>query len=335
MNIYQIAKQAGVSPATVSRVINGNEHVSEELRTKVKQVMEESGYIPNFFARGLNKMQTKTVGILCPVISDINHAKLVSTLEQYLRRLGFDIILCSQDNNYEKKEQYLELLLQKQVEAIFLIGLSPDDEEGISSLESIANNIPVIIVNGMLDSPNIYCVVCEEEQMSCNLVNKLCLSGYPRVMYIYDTNTYSGNQKKAGYERGMRNCGTYSEDLILKIPEQISMKDIVCSTEMIRDFISKMEDKPEAIITADDILAAPAQKAIQELDMQIPIIGWNNSMYSQIATPTITSVDINVEKLSEAAVTILMNLLNEKKSPKCIYVLAELIMRESYVTDHN
>lgn len=85
MNIYDIAEKAGVSVATVSRVINNNKNVSEQSKNKVMEVIKQEKYVPNIFARNLNSSSSKTIGILCPIISDINHAKPVSILERMLR----------------------------------------------------------------------------------------------------------------------------------------------------------------------------------------------------------------------------------------------------------
>jgi len=330
MNIYEIAKEANVSAATVSRVINGNEHVSEESRKRVTEVIEKSGFVPNFFARSLNRKQTKTVGILCPVISDINHAKQVSVLENHLRKSGFDIILCSLEQNYDDKQSYLDLLIQKQVDAIFIIGVGNDESQNAKMFEELATKVPIIIINGKLDIPNVYSVRSNERQMASKLVHNLCLEGYFRIAYIYDTETYSGREKKGGYTDGMKNCNLETIGLVCRIEEHISMNDVEASARLIREFLESMEELPDAIITADDVLAVPAQKVVTSMNKRMPIIGWNNSMYSQIASPTITSVDINMERMSEVAVMILMNVLNQKIVPKHVEVQSSLVERESF-----
>lgn len=333
MNIYEIAKVAGVSATTVSRVINGNEHVRGEVRERVKNAIEETGFVPNFFARGLNMKQTKTVGILCPVISDLNHAKMVSILEKYLRRYGFDIILCSLEQNYDDKSKYLNLLLQKHVDAIFIIGLgSANSAQDIAPLEQVSREVPLIVLNGKLDMENVYSIICNERYMATSIVEQLCLSGYHRIVYFYDTSTYSGDQKLQGYYNGMELCGLSTDGLVFCVNEEISMSDIGEATNLIMQYLNALDSRPEAIMTADDILAVPAQKALQQLGIQIPVIGWNNSLFSQVATPTITSVDIDMKKISKTAVALLINVLEQKKTPKCIEVHASLIERESYRT---
>lgn len=333
MNIYEVAELAGVSATTVSRVINGSEHVSDEMRERVQKTIEELGFVPNFFARGLNRKGTKTVGILSAVISDLNHAKMVSLLEKYLRKNGFDIILCSLEQNYDDKAAYLDLLLQKHVDAIFVVGLSTGSSEDAAPLEAISKEIPLIVINGRLDIPNVYSVVCNEKYMAVSIVEQLCLCGCSRIAYLYDTCTYSGEQKMEGYRKGMEQCGLETEGLIFCIQEDISMSDIPESKRLIASYLRSLPEPPDAILTADDVLAAPALKALQELGMQMPVIGWNNSLFSEIATPTITSVDIDMDKISKTAVTLLVKVLEKKKVPKYIEVHARLVERESFSMD--
>lgn len=330
MNIYEIARKANVSASTVSRVINGNTHVSEENRRRVTEAIEESGFVPNFFARSLNRKETKMVGILCPVISDINHAKQVSMLEFQLRTVGFDIILCSLEQNYDDKQAYLEFLVQKQVDAIFIIGLRSDEYQNAKLFEDIAAKIPIMVINGWVDAPNVYCVVSSEEQMASNLVQRLCLAGCTRIAYIYDSETYSGYKKRKGYLEGMKTCSLNSEGLVFQVDEHICMNQVSETVKLIQKFLSDMAVFPDAILTADDVLAVPAQKVITSMNIKIPVIGWNNTMYSQMASPTLSSVDIKMDRMAEVAVTILQNVLDKKATPKYIEIQPELVERESF-----
>ena len=116
MNIYDVSKRAGVSIATVSRVLNGNPNVSEKTRTKVLTVMAESGYTPNVFARGLGLGTMKTIGIMCSDSSDPYLANAIYHLERQLRSHGYDSLLCCTGTSLENKRIYFELLLSKRVD---------------------------------------------------------------------------------------------------------------------------------------------------------------------------------------------------------------------------
>ena len=120
MNIYDVSERAGVSIATVSRVLNGNPNVSEKTRNRVLEIMDELGYTPNVFARGLGLNTMKTVGIMCSDSSDPYLANAIYYLERELRSHGYDSILCCTGTSLENKRQYFELLLSKRVDAMIL-----------------------------------------------------------------------------------------------------------------------------------------------------------------------------------------------------------------------
>lgn len=129
MNIYDVARMAGVSTATVSRVINHSGKVSEESRRKVESVIAREGYIPNAFAHSLNTKKSKTIGIICPVISDVNHAYPVSELSRLLRREGFEVLLINTESNMESKRAFFVSLINRQVDAAIVIGCNTTQQE--------------------------------------------------------------------------------------------------------------------------------------------------------------------------------------------------------------
>lgn len=124
MNIYDISKKAGVSIATVSRVMNGSDKVSEKTRQKILDIMKETGYTPNAFARGLTFNTMKTIGLLCADCSDHFLATAISYLEKGFRANGYDCILCCTGYELKTKQSYLKLLLSKKVDANAGIKLS-------------------------------------------------------------------------------------------------------------------------------------------------------------------------------------------------------------------
>ena len=121
VNIYDVAKLSGVSIATVSRVVNGSTKVSEKTRRKVLDVMEQCGYTPNVFARGLGLDSMKTIGILCPDISDAFIAQAVAFLEERLHQYEYDCILGCSGYDLEAKEAHTKMLLSKRIDALILV----------------------------------------------------------------------------------------------------------------------------------------------------------------------------------------------------------------------
>ncbi len=325
MNIYDIARRSGVSIATVSRVLNGGKNVSEKTKEKVLAVMQEEEYTPNAFARGLGLNSMKMVGILCTDVSDDYYAKAVSLIEGSLRRRGFDVLLCCTGNSLEEKKKYMELLLQKHVDALVLIGSAFQEKTDNSHIESASKQVPVVIINGLVELPNVYCVLCEEKEAVQDNVRLLFQQGCRKILYLYDTLTYSGCQKLSGYREGCLQCGISEKDLLAvcvgKGVEQTKTK----VESMMRDGVLF-----EAVMASEDLIAIGAQKAVAASGLTLPVIGFNNSVLAQCASPALSSVDNMLETLCPTAVNLLMDLLENKAVPGKIVLSAHLVERETF-----
>lgn len=207
MNIYDIAEKSGVSIATVSRILNGGKNVSPKTQEKVLAVMQAEGYTPNVFARGLGLGSIRMVGILCTDVSDIYYAKAVSLMENALRPRGYDTLLCCSGNQIEDKRASLRMLLDKRVDAVVLIGSTFQEETDNSHLETAAKQVPVIIINGVVELPGVTCLLCDERSAVASNVSLLVQGGCQRILYLYDATTSSGVQKRTGYQDGLEAAG--------------------------------------------------------------------------------------------------------------------------------
>lgn len=328
MNIYDIAEKAGVSVATVSRVINNNANVSSKNRKKVMEIINQEKYVPNVFARNLNLTTSRTIGILCPIISDINHVKPVSILERLLRDAGYDILLCCTDSVSENKTKYLNLLHNRRVDAIIIIGSTVEELTHYDHFIPIAAEIPIVIINGMVELDNIYCVLSDERTAVRRLVQTLYSHGCRRILYLNDTCSFSGYQKILGYREGLAQCGLPDEpELILQIPE--AEDELEPSYQMTQELLDS-GIVFDSLIAADDILAVGAQKLLQTRGISIPIVGLNNSRFAQCTTPELTSVDANVETVCATATQILLRVLQGERPASSVLISTRLVVRDSF-----
>ncbi|MEM1484338.1 LacI family DNA-binding transcriptional regulator [Oscillospiraceae bacterium PP1C4] len=325
MNIYDIAKQSNVSIATVSRVINGSVKVSEKTRQKVLDVMQEEGYTPNVFARGLGLNSMKMIGILCTDVSDIFFAKAVSLVEQKLRHCGFDSLLCCTGNLLEDKKKAIGLLLDKRVDAILLIGSPFKDDVDNSYIEKAANNVPVIIINGYIEASNIYSVYCDCREAMNKNVKLLYRQGHERILYLYDVLTFAGREKMKGYQCALEECGLpFDQRLLVQVES-----DLEKVTQKVGELVRSGLDF-SAVVAPHDLIAIGAQKALQDFGETYAIIGFNNSILAKCATPALTSVDIMLETLCPTAVGLLVDLLGGKTVPQKSVISARLVERETF-----
>lgn len=325
MNIYDIAERSGVSIATVSRVLNGAQNVSQKTRSKVLGVIQQEDYTPNVFARGLGLNSMRMIGILCTDISDTFYAKAVSLVEGLLRQNGFDALLCCTGNNLEDKKKYLDLLLTKRVDAVILIGSAFKENVDNSHIENAAKQVPVIIINGLVELANTYCVLCDERSAVCQNVQILQESGYQKILYLYDTMTYSGCIKISGYKDGLLKSGIpFQDSLMVKVSK--SIPDVAAKvTELMNEGLEF-----SAVMASEDLIAIGALKALQKADITMPVIGFNNSVLAQCSSPSLTTVDNMLDTLCPTAISMLTDILEGKNVPQKIVISSKLVERETF-----
>lgn len=328
LNIYDVSEKAGVSIATVSRVLNSSPNVSEKTRNKILAVMDEMGYTPNVFARGLGLGTIKTIGIMCSDSSDPYLAQAIYHLESRLRSNGYDSILCCTGTQLERKQKYFHLLLSKKVDAIILVGskfieMKPKDNAYIIKA---SGDIPIMLVNGYLEGENIYCTLCDDTAATFHAAEQLILSGCGNILYLYSSHSHSGVNKLTGYKNALKKHRiAIRDELICQCP-----KDVLTAKELLLK-LHEGGQQFDAVLSSDDTLAVGSVKFAHTIHKSIPeqlsIIGYNNSAYAVCTDPEITSIDSKVEALCTTTVQTLMGIFNDENVPAKTIVAAELIKR--------
>ncbi len=332
MNIYDIAELAGVSIATVSRVVNDSPKVSEKTKEKVLKIMEEHHYTPNVFARGLGLNSMKTVGIICPDVSDAYMANAVAHLEKSLRCYGYDCILYCSGYAYEDKVEAVRLILQKRIDALILVGSNYAGDGGGQATEyfrSAAREIPVFLLNGYVRAPEVYCILADNYQAVYDAVTDLIEDGRKRILYLYDSTSYSGLEKLRGYEEAL-----YDNDLPVLDELKIFVRN---SIEVVQEHLKELSRQEildfDAVVASDDGLAVGAVKYVRSKNLRIPedvsIIGYNNSELSVCCEPELSSIDSKGKELCETAVDYMMHYLSGHPIRHKKMVPCQLIRRDT------
>lgn len=329
--IYDISEKAGVSIATVSRVLNGNTNVNPDTKNRVLRIMEECGYTPNAFARGLGLNTMKTIGILCADSSDIYLAKAVYYVEQRLRSNGYDTLLCCTGYEAENKRKSANLLITKKVDAILLIGSNflESEDENNKYIRDAAASVPVMLLNAFYDYPNVYSVFCNDYAATASVTEKILDAGRRDILYLYNSNSYSGIQKLNGFKKAFE-----AKNIPVKESQfqycSCSREDIIGMTGFV-ERVFKEYGPFDAIVASEDSLAAAALKYAKRAGLSVPselaIAGYNNSIFAALCDPELTSIDNHPEKLCEQLVYILMGVLEGKEMPQKSEFSGELILR--------
>ena len=327
MNIYDIAKLSGVSIATVSRVINNSPKVSEKTKKKVWDVMNEYDYTPNVFARGLGLNSVKTVGLVCPDVSDRYTANAIAYLEKNLRKYGYDSILMCSGFDYEGKVEAVKILLDRRIDAMILVGSHYAGDCGqndIQYLKDAAQKVPVVLMNGYVRVPGVYCVLTDNYKAVYDTVCNLIEAGRKKIVFLYDANSYSTTKKLEGYQDALIDNG-------LKVQEEykVFMPNNVLKA---RDLLAKKRLDFDAVIASDDAMAVGALKYVHQINKSIPedvnVVGFNNSELCVCCNPEMSSID-SQEELSEIAVDSLIKVLAGKSVRQKMEIPCKFIKRNT------
>ena len=333
MNIYDISRRAGVSIATVSRVLNNSPHVSDATRKKVMAVIEGTGYVPNAFARGLGLNTMKTIGLLCPDAADPYLARALACLEREFRQKGYDCLLCCTGRGLAARQQGVELLRSRHVDGMVLMG-SSFVEENIAENDYIrdaAKRTPVILLNGDFSCDNVYCVLCDDQRAAAEATGALLDSGCERILCLYHSNNGVGRRKLAGYRQAHEERGIDVDEKLLCFFDQDKS-----SVHQVRDTLLQLENEGvhfDAVLTSEDILSVGALKYARAAGKRVPedlsVIGYNNSSLCACTEPELTSVDNKLSAICDHIVTTMMGVLDGKEMPQKTVFTAELVKRET------
>ena len=183
----------------------------------------------------------------------------------------------------------------------------------------------IVVSNGLFDCPNTYCVLCDEEAAMYKAVCALYHAGCHHILYLYDSLTYSGTQKLAGFRRAvLEKVGNLKSALELRVPKcMIAARDQVTSL-----LISGQ--KFDAIVASEDLLAVGAVQSLQIHGLKLPVIGFNNSVLAQCCIPGLSSIDNLVETLCTTACDVLYSVLEGKSAPRCTVLQAKMVERETF-----
>ena len=328
MNIYDIAELAGVSIATVSRVLNDSPHVAEKTKLRVRRIMEEHDYVPSGFSRSLSLNSMKTIGLICPDVADPYMARAVAYLEHSLRNFGYDCILCCSGYAYEDRQIAVSSILQRRVDAVVLIGSGYGDDdpdsEKVGYIRQAAEQVPVFLINGYIRGENICCALCDDFEASYSAVREMIRSGRRKILFLSHSHSYSTNQKRKGYKAAMAEAG-------LEVREEFCVPNRAkqACDSLQKSFASDID----GVFATVDGLAVDVLKCAKRKGLSVPedlcIIGCNNSQISVCCDPELSTIDSRGDRLCQIIIDSMKLRLSGKEVRDRVYAKGYLIRRST------
>lgn len=321
-SIREVAKLAGVSPATVSRVMNGTANVDDEKKQRVLQAISETGFVPNAVARSLFKKSAKIIGLIIPSITNPFFTQMASAIEKAADEHGYRLIFCNTGTDLEKEKSALTMLASMNADGIILTTSNDEIEPFVEQC-----NIPVVITDRLFkkkDTGNyIHCDhyqggrIAMEHLLDCGCKNIVCVKG-PQMIS-------SAKARYDGYHDVCRERG-------------ISEKTIDCDYDFhaglaMTEELLKLYPEVDGIIACNDMVAISIYKVLHKKNISVPdeiqLIGFDGIYLSDLFTPELTTVAQPIEEIGRKAAELIIH-KDEKDIVEKEYIFpAALVMRET------
>jgi len=328
ITIYDVAREANVSMATVSRVVNGNPNVKPTTRKKVLEAIDRLGYRPNAVARGLASKKTTTVGVIIPDISSIFYSELARGIEDIATMYKYNIILSNSDQNLEKELHLLNTMLGKQVDGIVFMGGNITDEH----VEEFKRSpVPIVLAASVEEQGETPSVAIDYEQAIYDAVKLFIDKGHRDIAFVSGPMQEPINRSKKlqGYKRAL-------EEAAIPFNEQfVAEGDYTYDSGMeALQSLMGLDRKPTAILSATDEMALGIIHAAQDQGLSIPddldIIGFDNTRLSLMVRPQLSTVVQPTYDIGAVAMRLLTKLMNKEPVEEHIVELPHRIeLRQS------
>ncbi|WP_336787251.1 LacI family DNA-binding transcriptional regulator [Paenibacillus sp. MMO-177] len=325
--IYDVAKEAGVSIATVSNAINGKGNVSKKRREQIFKIMEQMNYQPNVNASALMGKKTYTLGLLIPDISNPFFSEIARAIEDQAHQLGYSVIMCSTDNKDERVERYIALLEQKNVDGI-LIGTGVDNLEILINLQ--ARKIPIVMISREAASLEVDTVVADDYVGGLMAAQHLAEMGHTRIAILSEQlKVSSARERIRGFKQGLQDRQIPFDDRNLVICDYMVEEGRRGAGELL-----DREDRPTALFCCNDVLAIGAMQEARSLGIKVPeelsIVGFDDTILAAVVDPPLTTVAQPIASMAKQAFQLMISNLDEADPVKKRIVLRpEINIRQS------
>lgn len=327
VTIYDVAREANVSMATVSRVVNNNPNVKPQTRKKVFDAIDRLGYRPNAVARGLASKKTTTVGVVIPDISNSIFSEVARGIEDIATMYHYNIILCNADKKKDKEIRVINTLLEKQVDGLLFMGGTITDEH-IQAFETTSVPIVLCATSASQDIPS---VDIDHENAAFDAVSELIKEGHREIGMISGTleDPTNGYARFQGYKKALEQNGLPLKEEWVRIGNYRYDSGL----EVMKYFM-ELEDRPTAIFAATDEMAIGAIHTVLDYGLHVPedisVISVDNTRMASMVRPRLTTVAQPMYDIGAVSMRLLTKLMkNEEVEESTVILPHDLIRRNS------
>jgi LacI family transcriptional regulator len=326
--IRDVAKQAGVAPTTVSRVINNSGYVSAETRSRVEAAIQELGYVPNRLARSLRLRRTNTLALIVTDITNPFWTTVVRGVEDVANDAGFTVILCNTDESSAKQDAYLQVLLQKRVDGILFVPVASAAEP----VELVQRQgVPVVVLDRRVPGAQVDVVRGDSEGGAYQLTRHLLDLGHRRVAALSGPKTVSTSvERVAGYRRALQEAGLDEGAEWVHYGLFTQRSGYQTTQEAL-----ERTPRPTALFAANNFIAIGALRALGDAGLRVPedcsLVSFDDLASELVIDPFLTVADQPAYEMGRQATELLIARLSDTATNgyKEIVLPIEVIVRRS------
>ncbi|MGP3960241.1 LacI family DNA-binding transcriptional regulator [Nonomuraea sp. 3N208] len=326
LKIQDVARHAGVSAATVSRVLNGRSTVNPELAARVHAAVRELGYRPNGVARNLRRRQTTLWAVLVSDVGNPFFTSLVRGVEDGGRRFGYSVVLCNTDENRAREAEYIAVALADNMAGVII---SPaDDSTDISAL--VAAGTAVVTIDRELAETEVDAVLVDNEKGAEMAAAHLLASGYRRIACITGPRRMStAMQRLRGYQRALRAFGLPQDRALIRHADFREEGGYSAMASLLDEGVEM-----DAVFAANNLMTVGAVECLTEREVPIPgrvgVIGFDDIPWARLFRPGLSTVRQPTYELGRVAAQLLADRIDNPARPTARMVLqTELHLHES------
>jgi len=327
VTIHDVAKQAGVSAITVSRVINQNGYVSRETERRVREAISELNYIPNNLAKGLKSRKTSTIALLVTDITNAFWTTVARGAEDEAEASGLSVLLCNTDEDPQKENRYITTLLKQQVDGI-LIGPTADSAAHLERLHELG--VQYVLIDRAVEGIQADVVRSDSQAGAYQMTQHLLATGYQKIAFIGGPLAIStGRDRLLGYQQALKEKGiemnpAYIKEGLFKASSGYALtKELLCEN-----------DRPQAIFTGNHLIATGVMQALHEMSLCVPddiaVCSFDDIPGVNSFSPFLTAVIQPAYEIGKIGVQLLLKRLSGERTEVEEFVLpVNLLIRSS------
>ncbi|QAV26188.1 LacI family transcriptional regulator [Neobacillus thermocopriae] len=326
VTISDVAKLANVSTATVSRVLSNSGNVKKETTEKVLEAIQKLNYQPNVLARQLRKLETKTILVVVPDITNTFFSKILRGIERVAIENDYEVLLGDTGNDVERERGYLDILRQKKADGMILLTARLESH----LLEEMAGEFPVVLACEYLEGSTIPTVSIDNISSARKATEYLINLGHRRIGFISGPlNVILSRDRLKGFRQAMAQHNIPIESFLV----QEGDFSFESGYNMMMKFLA-LDQPPTAVFAANDEMAIGAIKAIKSKGLHVPddisVVGFDDIKFASIYEPALTTISQPMFEIGKKAMELLIKLINKDQLEKNQYILEDrLVIRET------